>query len=115
MVKRAPSAAPQLATCALSGGVHSREGTLAGPMAAHTGLWSRPTVASGPSWLPLKSPIFTSLVRPGELVTMHGWQPVVRGGCEVASKFEGGTMSFGRFLGNMKREICDGEKLSVGW
>ena len=46
---------------------------------------------------------------------MHGWQPVVRGGCEVASKFEGGTMSFGRFLGNMKREICDGEKLSVGW
>ena len=57
----------------------------------------------------------TALPLVTELVTMHGWQPVVRGGCEVASKFEGGTMSFGRFLGNMKREICDGEKLSVGW
>jgi len=50
-----------------------------------------------------------------ELVAMHGWQPVVRGGCDVARDFEGGTMSFCRFLGNMKREIAQGEKLSVGW
>eukprot|EP00320_Phaeocystis_rex_P003834 CAMPEP_0119063256 /NCGR_PEP_ID=MMETSP1178-20130426/6655_1 /TAXON_ID=33656 /ORGANISM="unid sp, Strain CCMP2000" /LENGTH=276 /DNA_ID=CAMNT_0007044617 /DNA_START=35 /DNA_END=865 /DNA_ORIENTATION=- len=50
-----------------------------------------------------------------ELVAMHGWQPVVRGGCDVASSFEGGTMSVGRFFGNMKREILHGERLSVGW
>ena len=46
---------------------------------------------------------------------MHGWQPVVRGGCDVAPDYEGGTMTMSRFFGNMKREMCDGEKLSVGW
>ncbi|GMH75393.1 hypothetical protein TrST_g11707 [Triparma strigata] len=50
-----------------------------------------------------------------ELVAMHGFQPVVRGGCDVAADFEGGTMSVSRFLGNMKREMFQGEKLSVGW
>ncbi|CAK0797951.1 unnamed protein product, partial [Prorocentrum cordatum] len=49
-----------------------------------------------------------------ELVAMHGWKPVVRGDCSVAPHFEGGTMGFCRFLGNMKREMFEGEKLSVG-
>jgi len=50
-----------------------------------------------------------------ELIWRHGWRPIVRGGLEVAPKYEGGRVSFGKICGNLKREIRDGEKLSVGW
>ena len=50
-----------------------------------------------------------------ELIRMHGWQPVPRGGIEVAKDHEGGMPGIGKIFGNMKREIMDGEKLSVGW
>ena len=114
MVKSAPSAAPQLATCALSGGAWWLWAACTRGRGRRRGQWP-PDRCLGAQLAAFKVADLTAFVRPGELVTMHGWQPVVRGGCEVASKFEGGTMSFGRFLGNMKREICDGEKLSVGW
>lgn len=50
-----------------------------------------------------------------ELIYLHGWRPIVRGGLEVAHKYEGGKVSFGKIFGNIKREIGSGEKLSVGW
>jgi predicted dinucleotide-binding enzyme len=50
-----------------------------------------------------------------ELITAHGWTPRERGGLEVSPNYEGGKISFGKILGNMKREIFQGEKLSVGW
>ena len=50
-----------------------------------------------------------------ELIRMHGWDPVVRGGVEVAKDHEGGIPSFKKVMGNMYREITKGEKLSVGW
>lgn len=50
-----------------------------------------------------------------ELIHMHGWDPVVRGGIEVAKDHEGGIPSFTKIMGNMYREITEGEKLSVGW
>ena len=50
-----------------------------------------------------------------ELVRSHGWTPVVRGGIEVAHQYEGGLPTFGKLMGNLYREIAQGEKLSVGW
>jgi len=50
-----------------------------------------------------------------ELIYRHKWRPIVRGGLDVAYKFEGGKVSCGKILGNMKREMFQGEKLSVGW
>lgn len=50
-----------------------------------------------------------------ELIYRHGWRPIVRGGLDVAADHEGGKVSFGKILGNLKREIMQGEKLSVGW
>ena len=50
-----------------------------------------------------------------ELIRMHGWRPIVRGGIEVARHFEGGLPSIGKVFGNLKREVFNGEKLSVGW
>jgi len=50
-----------------------------------------------------------------ELIYRHGWRPLVRGGLEVAPEHEGGVVSCGKICGNMKRECCSGEKLSVGW
>lgn len=50
-----------------------------------------------------------------ELIYRHGWRPIVRGGLEVAPKYEGGVVSFGKICSNLKREISSGEKLSVGW
>jgi len=50
-----------------------------------------------------------------ELIRMHGWKPIVRGGIEVAKDHEGGIPSFNKIRGNMYREITEGEKLSVGW
>mmetsp|Transcript_36402 Transcript_36402/g.41514 ORF Transcript_36402/g.41514 Transcript_36402/m.41514 type:complete len:273 (-) Transcript_36402:306-1124(-) len=50
-----------------------------------------------------------------ELIYRHGWRPIVRGGIEVAPKYEGGKVSFGKIFGNIRREMKKGEKLSVGW
>ncbi len=50
-----------------------------------------------------------------ELIYRHGFRPIVRGGLDVAPDYEGGKVSFGKILGNLKREITQGEKLSVGW
>ena len=50
-----------------------------------------------------------------ELIYRHGWRPIVRGGLDVAPNYEGGKVSFGKIFGNMKREVKQGEKLSVGW
>lgn len=50
-----------------------------------------------------------------ELIYRHGWRPIVRGGLEVAPDYEGGVVSLGKILGNIKREMSSGEKLSVGW
>lgn len=50
-----------------------------------------------------------------ELIRSHGWNPIVRGGIEVAKDYEGGIPSFGKIMGNLYREITKGEKLSVGW
>lgn len=50
-----------------------------------------------------------------ELIYRHGWRPIVRGGLDVAHKYEGGKVSFGKIWGNLKREMKNGEKLSVGW
>ena len=50
-----------------------------------------------------------------ELIRMHGWRPIVRGGIEVAKDHEGGIPSLRKIMGNMYREITQGEKLSVGW
>ena len=50
-----------------------------------------------------------------ELIRMHGWNPIVRGGIEVAQYHEGGIPSFSKIMGNMYKEITKGEKLSVGW
>lgn len=50
-----------------------------------------------------------------ELIYRHGWRPIVRGGLEVAPSYEGGVVSFGKIWGNLKREMGQGEKLSVGW
>ena len=50
-----------------------------------------------------------------ELIRMHGWKPIVRGGLEVAENHEGGLPSVSKIMGNMYREITKGEKLSVGW
>tara|TARA_B110000208_G_C11729827_1_gene415965 strand:+ start:90 stop:1049 length:960 start_codon:yes stop_codon:yes gene_type:complete len=50
-----------------------------------------------------------------ELIRMHGWNPIVRGGLDVAKDHEGGIPSPKKVLSNMYREITRGEKLSVGW
>lgn len=50
-----------------------------------------------------------------ELIYRHGWRPIVRGDLEVAPKYEGGKVSLGKIFGNLKREVGQGEKLSVGW
>ena len=50
-----------------------------------------------------------------ELIYRHGWRPIVRGGLDVAPKYEGGKVSFGKIGTNLKNEIFNGEKLSVGW
>lgn len=50
-----------------------------------------------------------------EMIYRHGWRPIVRGGLEVAPDYEGGKVSFSKIWNNMKREIGQGEKLSVGW
>jgi len=50
-----------------------------------------------------------------EMIYRHKWRPIVRGGLDVASNYEGGKVSFGKIFGNMKREMTQGEKLSVGW
>jgi len=50
-----------------------------------------------------------------ELIYRHGWRPIVRGDLEVAPNYEGGVVTFGKIIGNLKREIMKGEKLSVGW
>ena len=50
-----------------------------------------------------------------ELIYRHGWRPIVRGGLDVAPKYEGGKVSFGKIGSNLKNEIFNGEKLSVGW
>ena len=50
-----------------------------------------------------------------ELIRAHGWRPIVRGGVEVAKDHEGGIPSLGKIMGNMWKEITQGEKLSVGW
>lgn len=47
------------------------------------------------------------------LIRAHGWKPRPRGGLDVAPKYEGGVVSFGKIFGNLKREIMEGEKLSV--
>lgn len=50
-----------------------------------------------------------------EMIYRHGWRPIVRGGLEVAPDYEGGKVSFGKIMSNMKKEMKYGEKLSVGW
>jgi len=50
-----------------------------------------------------------------EMIYRHGWRPIVRGGLEVAPEYEGGKVSFGKIMSNMKKEMKEGEKLSVGW
>ena len=50
-----------------------------------------------------------------ELVYRHGWRPIVRGDLSVAPDYEGGKVSFSKIWNNLKREIGQGEKLSVGW
>lgn len=49
------------------------------------------------------------------LIRAHGWQPVLRGGIDIARHHEGGVPGVGKLMGNMYREIFRGEKLSVGW
>jgi len=50
-----------------------------------------------------------------ELIYRHGWQPIVRGGLEVAPDYEGGKVSVSKICGNLRAEMVDGEKLSVGF
>jgi len=50
-----------------------------------------------------------------ELIYRHGWQPIVRGGLEVAPDYEGGKVSVSKICGNLRAEMVNGEKLSVGW
>jgi len=50
-----------------------------------------------------------------ELIYRHGWRPIIRGDLSVAPKYEGGKVSMKKIFGNLKREIGQGEKLSVGW
>ena len=50
-----------------------------------------------------------------ELISRHGWRPIVRGGLDVAPEYEGGKVSLGKIGSNLKNEIFNGEKLSVGW
>lgn len=50
-----------------------------------------------------------------ELIRMHGWRPIERGGIDVAQHYEGGMPGVGKIFGNLYREIVGGEKLSVGW
>ena len=50
-----------------------------------------------------------------ELIRKHGWRPIERGGLEVAQYHEGGIPSLWKIIGNIWREITEGEKLSVGW
>eukprot|EP00592_Proboscia_alata_P019112 CAMPEP_0194417162 /NCGR_PEP_ID=MMETSP0176-20130528/16207_1 /TAXON_ID=216777 /ORGANISM="Proboscia alata, Strain PI-D3" /LENGTH=119 /DNA_ID=CAMNT_0039222875 /DNA_START=140 /DNA_END=496 /DNA_ORIENTATION=+ len=47
-----------------------------------------------------------------ELIYRHKWRPFVRGSLDVAYKFERDKVSCGKILGNLKREMFQGEKLS---